>query len=79
MSTTDDPAKLLRFTVEAFGMGLVALATLVEIRGGAARALGSHVVVASDGRYCGYVSGGAWKRPLRPKHCLLWPRGVIGL
>lgn len=58
VSTTDDPAKLLRFTVEAFGMGLVALATLVEIRGGAARALGSHVVVASDGRYCGYVSGG---------------------
>lgn len=58
VSTTDDPGMLLRSAVEAFGMGLVALATLVEIRGGAARALGSHVVVAADGRYCGYVSGG---------------------
>jgi xanthine dehydrogenase accessory factor len=38
--------------------GGVALATLVEIRGGAARALGSHVAVAADGRFCGYVSGG---------------------
>jgi xanthine dehydrogenase accessory factor len=30
----------------------------VEIRGGAARALGDHVAVAADGRFCGYVSGG---------------------
>lgn len=36
----------------------VALATLVSIRGGAARPLGSHVAVAADGRFCGYVSGG---------------------
>lgn len=54
----DDPAHLLEFAIEAYDDGPVALATLVEIRGGAARSLGSHVVVASDGRYCGYVSGG---------------------
>ncbi|EJC83364.1 xanthine and CO dehydrogenases maturation factor, XdhC/CoxF family [Rhizobium leguminosarum bv. trifolii WSM2297] len=58
VSATDDPAELLRFAIDAHGRGAVALATLVEIRGGAARTLGSHVVVAADGRFCGYVSGG---------------------
>ncbi|MGP4670266.1 XdhC family protein [Agrobacterium pusense] len=57
-SVADDPADLLRFAINAHQAGPVALATLVEIRGGAARALGSHVVVAADGRFCGYVSGG---------------------
>jgi len=56
--TSDRIDDLLRFAVEAFDRGPVALATLVKIRGGAARALGSHMVVASDGRFCGYVSGG---------------------
>jgi xanthine dehydrogenase accessory factor len=57
-SLTDNPAAILRFAVDAFSEGEVAIATLVEIRGGATRALGSHVVVAADGRFCGYVSGG---------------------
>lgn len=57
-STTDRPEALLHFAIEAFSRGPVALATLVEIHGGAARALGSHVVVDGDGRFCGYVSGG---------------------
>lgn len=55
---TDTNADILAFAVEAFAQGEVAIATLVDIRGGAARALGSHVVVAADGRFCGYVSGG---------------------
>nr|WP_235938068.1 XdhC family protein [Endobacterium cereale] len=54
----DQPADILRFAVDAFGEGGVALATLVDIRGGAARALGSHIAIAADGRFCGYVSGG---------------------
>ncbi|MDP9837017.1 xanthine dehydrogenase accessory factor [Neorhizobium huautlense] len=54
----DQPADILRFALDAFDRGGVALATLVEIRGGAARALGSHVAIAADGRFCGYVSGG---------------------
>ncbi|OWV87584.1 hypothetical protein ATY78_03520 [Rhizobium sp. R635] len=58
VSATDDPAELLRFALDAHGRGAAALATLVDIRGGAARTLGSHVVVAADGRFCGYVSGG---------------------
>ena len=55
---SDNVADILQFAADAYRDGAVALATLVEIRGGAARALGSHVVVAADGRYCGYVSGG---------------------
>lgn len=57
-SSIDDPAYILGFAVEAAGCGGAALATLVEIRGGAARALGAHVAVSADGRFCGYVSGG---------------------
>ena len=57
-SSIDDPAYILGFAIEAAGCGGAALATLVEIRGGAARALGAHVAVAADGRFCGYVSGG---------------------
>ena len=57
-TSSDDPADLLQFVVDAFRKGPVALATLTEVRGGAARTLGSHVAVAADGRFCGYVSGG---------------------
>jgi xanthine dehydrogenase accessory factor len=57
-SLTDDPAELLRFAIDAHSLGAAALATLVDIRGGAARSLGAHVAVAADGRFCGYVSGG---------------------
>lgn len=55
---TDDPAELLRFALAGFGRGPVAIATLTGIRGGAARALGSQVVVCADGGYAGFVSGG---------------------
>lgn len=54
----DQPVDILQFALDAFDAGGVALATLVDIRGGAARALGSHVAIAADGRFCGYVSGG---------------------
>jgi xanthine dehydrogenase accessory factor len=58
-ASTDDSREILSFlaTVANDG-GEAALATLVEIRGGAARPLGSQVAVSMDGRYCGYVSGG---------------------
>jgi xanthine dehydrogenase accessory factor len=55
---TDDALDILRFAIESFSTGQVALAMLVEIRGGAARALGAQIAVSADGRYCGYVSGG---------------------
>ncbi|WP_024550396.1 XdhC family protein [Siccibacter turicensis] len=56
---TDDSAAILRFAAEAFNAGrAVALVTLVEIRGGAARPLGAQMAVRDDGMYCGFVSGG---------------------
>lgn len=56
---TDDSESILRFALEAMEAHSAAvLVTLVEIRGGAARALGAQMVVREDGRYCGYVSGG---------------------
>ncbi|CDM63103.1 putative protein yagQ (plasmid) [Rhizobium favelukesii] len=55
---TDDMEEIFRFATRELAQGRVALATLVEIRGGAAHALGSHVAIATDGRFCGYVSGG---------------------
>lgn len=55
---TDDSESILRFALEAMEADSAAvLVTLVEIRGGAARALGAQMVVREDGRYCGYVSG----------------------
>lgn len=57
-STTDDPLEILEFALASFRQGGAALATLVEIRGGAARSFGSHVAVSADGSFCGYVSGG---------------------
>lgn len=56
---TDVDAHILHFAAEAHEQGYgAALATLVEIRGGSARALGAHMAVRSDGLYCGFVSGG---------------------
>ncbi|NKJ94696.1 XdhC family protein [Rhizobium leguminosarum bv. viciae] len=55
---TDKPEEILDFVLAASAQGKVAIATLVGIEGGAARALGALVAVAEDGRYCGFVSGG---------------------
>ncbi|MEY9586656.1 XdhC family protein [Sinorhizobium fredii] len=56
---TDDPEAILHYAAESAENGLgSALVTLVDIRGGAARALGAQMAVCGDGGYCGYVSGG---------------------
>lgn len=56
---TDDPIEILRYARDSFRNGVaVALVTLVEIRGGAARPLGAQMCVRMDGLYCGFVSGG---------------------
>ncbi|EJT06211.1 XdhC family protein [Rhizobium sp. CCGE 510] len=56
---TDDPEAIINYAADGaetkYGSALV---TLVEIRGGAARALGAQMAVRGDGGYCGYVSGG---------------------
>ncbi|MFL5018863.1 MAG: XdhC family protein [Rhizobium sp.] len=74
-SSTDDPAELLRFAIDAHGLGAAALATLVDIRGGAARALGAHMVVAADGRFCGYVSGGCVEAAVASEALLAMAQG----
>jgi len=55
----DDPASVFALLAEGAASGLGgALLTIVDITGGAPRALGAQMAVLSDGRYCGYVSGG---------------------
>ncbi len=75
VNMTDDPLDLIRFAIDAFCVGQVALATLVDIRGGAARSLGSQVVVTEDGRYCGYVSGGCVEAALAAEALLAMAEG----
>jgi len=56
---SDAPESILRFAVDGIEKGVgVALATLVDVRGGSARAIGSHMAIHQDGTYCGVVSGG---------------------
>ncbi|WP_313606943.1 XdhC family protein [Rhizobium sp.] len=56
---TDDPVLILRHARDSLEEGVpVALVTLVDISGGAARPLGAQMSVRIDGRYCGFVSGG---------------------
>ena len=55
----DDPASVFALLLEGRSEGIEgALLTIVDISGGAPRALGSQMAVLADGRYCGYVSGG---------------------
>jgi xanthine dehydrogenase accessory factor len=56
---SDDAIDILAFAADALEEGhAAALVTLVEIRGGAARAIGAQMAVREDGLYCGFVSGG---------------------
>lgn len=55
----DDPASVFELLSLGRADGLEgALLTIVAIQGGAPRALGAQMAVLTDGRYCGYVSGG---------------------
>jgi xanthine dehydrogenase accessory factor len=56
---TEDDKAILKYAIDgAESRHGCALVTLVDIRGGAARALGAQMAVRGDGGYCGYVSGG---------------------
>lgn len=59
LQTVDDPLHILMQAADWVEHGFgTALITLVEIRGGAPRALGTQMAIRGDGLYCGYVSGG---------------------
>jgi xanthine dehydrogenase accessory factor len=56
---TDDSKAILRFAADGAERGLgAALVTLVEVRGGSARAVGAQMAIHGDGSFCGVVSGG---------------------
>jgi xanthine dehydrogenase accessory factor len=56
---TDRNEDVLRFAQNSISAGrAVALATLVEVQGGSARALGAQMAITDEGLYCGFVSGG---------------------
>ncbi len=56
---SDDCIEILRFAADCVDEGFgAALVTLVDIKGGAARAPGAQMAVRSDALHCGYVSGG---------------------
>jgi xanthine dehydrogenase accessory factor len=77
---TDDPQEILSFATAVLEQrGEVALAMLVEIQGGAARALGSQIAVSSDGRFCGYVSGGCVEAAVASEALLAIAKGRDGL
>lgn len=55
----DDPASVFSLLAAGQHDGIAgALITIIDINGGAPRALGAQMAVLEDGRYCGYVSGG---------------------
>lgn len=55
----DDPASVFSLLATGRREGVDgAFITIIEINGGAPRALGAQMAVLEDGRYCGYVSGG---------------------
>jgi xanthine dehydrogenase accessory factor len=55
----DDSDSVFQLLQDGLADGLAgALLTITDISGGAPRALGAQMAVLTDGRYCGYVSGG---------------------
>jgi xanthine dehydrogenase accessory factor len=55
----DDPSSVFALLLQGVRDGSAgALVTIIDISGGAPRALGAQMAVLEDGRYCGYVSGG---------------------
>lgn len=74
---SDDAADILTFAAEALEEGhAAALVTLVEIRGGAARAIGAQMAVREDGLYCGFVSGGCTEAAVAAEAVIALQKGV---
>lgn len=74
---SDDAIDILAFAAQSFEEGArTALITLVEIRGGAARALGAQMAVREDGLYCGFVSGGCTEATVAADAMIALDRGL---
>ncbi|MBB6468821.1 xanthine dehydrogenase accessory factor [Aminobacter lissarensis] len=74
---SDDAIDILTFAADAIEQGhTVALVTLVEIRDGAARAIGAQMAVRDDGLYCGFVSGGCTEAAVAADAVIALHKGI---
>ncbi|MBT1155940.1 XdhC family protein [Aminobacter anthyllidis] len=74
---SDDAIDILAFAADAIERGhAVALVTLVDIRGGAARAIGAQMAVRDDGLYCGFVSGGCTEAAVAADAVVALQKGI---
>jgi len=74
---SDDAIDILAFAADALDDGhAAALVTLVEIRGGAARAIGAQMAVRDDGLYCGFVSGGCTEAAVAADAVIALSKGI---
>jgi xanthine dehydrogenase accessory factor len=72
----DDPASAYRLLAAGRREGIAgALLTITGIEGGAPRALGTHMAVLADGRFCGYVSGGCVEAAVAAEAVAVMARG----
>ncbi|MXN45820.1 XdhC family protein [Shinella kummerowiae] len=74
---SDDAIDILAFAAQSMTEGhAAALVTLVEIRGGAARAIGAQMAVREDGLYCGFVSGGCTEAAVAAEAMMALQKGL---
>ena len=74
---SDDASEILRFALQSLDGGYAAaLITLVEIRGGGARAIGAQMAVREDGLYCGFVSGGCTEAAVAAEAVIALKKGM---
>lgn len=74
---SDDAVDILTFAVRSLEEGYgAALVTLVEIGGGAARAIGAQMAVRDDGLYCGFVSGGCTEAAVAADAVMAVQKGI---
>ncbi|WP_426239464.1 XdhC family protein [Pararhizobium sp. DWP1-1-3] len=74
---SDDASEILHFALQSLDGGYgAALVTLVEIRGGAARAIGAQMAVREDGLYCGFVSGGCTEAAVAAEAVIALQQGM---
>ncbi len=74
---SDDAIDILAFAAQSLDDGYkAALVTLVEIHGGAARAIGAQMAVREDGLYCGFVSGGCTEAAVAADAVIALQKGI---
>lgn len=74
---SDDATDILAFAAQSLEEGSrTALVTLVEIHGGAARAIGAQMAVRQDGLYCGFVSGGCTEAAVAAEAVVALDKGM---